>query len=234
MNKLTQEGFDLIKAHEGLRLKAYPDPGTRGEPYTIGYGHTSAAGPPKVYLGLTITQEQAEEIFKRDLKKFENHVRFSVKVPITDNQFSALVSFCYNVGPTTFTKSSVLKAVNDSRFDLVPAKLALYNRAAGKVLKGLVRRRAEEGKLFTEGEDQDDQMVSGAAASTGKPVLNSTTNIAAGLSGVAAVTSASAQIANDVGSIPPTWLIIGLALVSVAAAVWIVKERIEKSKQEGV
>jgi len=234
MNKLTQEGFDLIRAHEGLRLKAYPDPGSRGEPYTIGYGHTSAAGPPKVYLGMTISRDEAEEIFRRDLKKFENHVRFSVKVPITDNQFSSLVSFCYNVGPNTFSKSSVLKAVNDSRFDLVPAKLAMYNRAAGKVMKGLVKRRAEEGKLFTEGVENDDHMVSGAEPSVGKSAFNSTTNVAAGLSGVAAVTSASAQIAADVGSIPPTWLLIGLALVSLAATVWIIKERIEKSKQEGV
>jgi lysozyme len=234
MNKLTHAGFELIKAHEGLRLKAYVDPGTGGEPYTIGYGHTSAAGPPTVYKGMTISRDEAEDIFRRDLTKFENHVRFAVKVPISDTQFSALVSFCYNVGPGAFKKSSVLRAVNEGRFDLVPARLALFNKANGKTLKGLVRRRAEEGKMFTEGRDDDDQMVTGAEPSVGKSVFNSTTNVAAGLSGVAAVTSASAQIANDVGSIPLTWLIIGLALVSVAATVWIVKERINKSKEEGV
>lgn len=239
MNKLTQAGFGLIKAHEGLRLKAYPDPGTKGEPWTIGYGHTSAAGVPKVTPDMVITKEYAEETFKRDLKTFENHVRFSVKTPITDEQFSALVSFMYNVGPTTFDKSSVLRAVNAGRFDLVPAKLALYNRAGGKVLKGLVRRRAEEGKMFSSGYDEmDDHFVSGAEPSKGKRVLASTTNLAAGVSGVAAVASAGKQLTTDVvetaSFIPPQWLIVGLGLISILAAIYIIMERIKKSEEEGV
>lgn len=239
MNRLTQPGFALIKQHEGLRLKAYPDPGTKGEPWTIGYGHTSAAGIPKVTPDMVITKEYAEDTFKRDLKSFENHVRFAVKTPITDEQFSALVSFVYNVGPTAFDKSSVLRAVNARQFDLVPAKLALYNRAGGKVLKGLVKRRAEEGKMFTSGYDeQDDHFVSGAEPSKGKSALSSTTNLAAGVSAAAAVASAGKQLTTDVvetaSFIPPQWLIIGLGLVSVLAAIYIIRERIKKSEEEGV
>ena len=239
MNKLTKEGFELIKAHEGLRLKAYPDPGTKSDPWTIGYGHTSAAGPPKVTPNMVITKDYAEEVFLRDLKTFENHVRFSVKTPITDNQFSALVSFVYNVGPTNFDRSSVLRCVNARQFDLVPAKLALYNRAAGKVLRGLVKRRAEEGKLFTSGyDDHDDHFVSGAETSKGKSALSSTTNLAAGVSGVAAVASAGRQLTTDVvetaSFIPPQWLIVGLGLISIIAAIYIIMERIKKSEEDGV
>ena len=239
MNRLTQAGFELIKAHEGLRLRAYPDPATKGEPWTIGYGHTSAAGIPKVTPDMQITKEYAEDTFKRDLKTFENHVRFSVKTPITDEQFSALVSFCYNVGPGNFQKSSVLRCVNARQFDLVPAKLALYNRANGKVLKGLVRRRAEEGKMFTFGFDEtDDHFVNGADLSKGKSALSSTTNLAAGVSGVAAVASAGRQLTTDVvetaSFIPPQWLIVGLGLISILAAIYIIMERIKKSEEEGV
>ncbi len=138
-------GLALIKAHEGLRLKAYRDPvGV----WTIGYGHTSAAGPPKVTPGMTISRDEAEAILRRDLGKFEIAVTGAVKAPLNDNQFAALVSFCFNVGEGALRSSSVLRRVNERNFAGVPGRLALWCKANGKVLPGLVRRRKDEGHLF--------------------------------------------------------------------------------------
>jgi lysozyme len=237
--RLNQKGLDLIKSHEGLRLEAYPDPATNSDPWTIGYGHTSAAGEPKVRKGMKISRQEAEDILKKDLATFERHVRSCLKVNLNDNQFSALVSFCFNVGPNNFSKSGVLKAVNAGQLDLVPARLMLWNKAAGKVMRGLTRRRAEEGDLFMLGlADEDDaRFVTGAEPARGKRAVESTTNIAAGVGAAAAVTSAARQLTEDVvatsSALPPSWLIIGLAVVSVLAAVWIIKERIYKSNEEG-
>jgi lysozyme len=145
---LNQASIDLIKHHEGLRLKAYPDPGSGGEPWTIGYGHTSAAGLPKVYPGLKITAKQAEDILRADLATFAAHVESRVTVPINDNQFGVLVSFCFNVGPANFDKSSVIRHVNAEAFSTVPARLELWNKASGRVMAGLTKRRKDEGELF--------------------------------------------------------------------------------------
>lgn len=150
--QLTHAGLELIKAHEGLRLKAYKCP---AGVWTIGYGHTSAAGRPTVTPSFKITVEEAEAILRNDLKKFEDVVKRLVKVELTDNQFSALVSFVYNVGEGNFAKSSVLKALNSKQFDLVPSKLALWNKGNGKVLPGLVKRRAAEAALFMSDKDEE-------------------------------------------------------------------------------
>jgi lysozyme len=236
---LNEAGLALIKSHEGLRLEAYPDPATKADPWTIGYGHTSAAGPPTVKPGLRISRQEAEDILKRDLATFERHVRSRVKVALNDNQFSALVSFCFNVGPGNFNRSGVLKAVNAKQFDLVPARLMLWNRAAGKVMRGLTRRRAEEGELFMVGyADPDDaKFVHSAEPARGKSPIESTTNIAAGVGAAAAITSAGRQLTEDVALttayLPTTFIIVGLAIITVLAAVWIIKERIYKSNEEG-
>jgi lysozyme len=146
--KTSKAGIDLITRFEGLELKAYPDPGTRGDPWTIGVGHTSVAGLPLVKKGMTITRAEAITILARDLGVFERGVAAVVKVALTDAQFSALVSFAFNVGLGNLRKSGVLKAVNAKRFDDVPQRLAQWNKAAGRVLAGLVKRRAAEGQLF--------------------------------------------------------------------------------------
>jgi len=142
---INNTGIAIIKGHESLRLKAYYDPvGV----LTVGFGHTSAAGAPQVTPGMTITKAEAEAILRRDLAKFERTVLDAVSVPLNDNEFAALVSFCFNVGATNFRKSSVLRCVNDRQFDRVPSRLALWNKGGGRVLPGLVRRRKEEGELF--------------------------------------------------------------------------------------
>ena len=143
--RVNQAGIELIKSFEGCRLRAYVD--TVGV-WTIGYGHTSMAGPPKVVPGMRITEDEAEEILKRDVEKFANKIKPLIKVELNDNQFSALVSFAYNVGPGAFKRSSVLRAVNNRDFENVPRYLLRWVKAGGRVLRGLVRRRKAEGKLF--------------------------------------------------------------------------------------
>lgn len=143
--RVTDEGLALIKEFEGFRAKAYRD---AVGVWTIGYGHTSAAGEPVVKPGMVITKEEGTRILRRDVEMFAAGVRKAVKVRLNDNQFSALVSFAYNVGLGAFRTSSVLKAVNAKDFGRVPVRLNLWVKAGGKTLPGLVRRRAAEGALF--------------------------------------------------------------------------------------
>lgn len=146
--KVNQAGLDLIKRYEGWRANAYRD---AVGIWTIGYGHTSMAGHPKVTAGLKITQAEGDAILARDVEKFATGVARLIKVPLKDNQFSALVSFAFNVGLGAFEGSSVLKYVNHSNFAGVPGRLKLWNKAGGKTLPGLVKRRAAEGKMFADG-----------------------------------------------------------------------------------
>ncbi len=146
--RTNKAGLDLVKKWEGLRLDAYPDPATGGEPWTIGYGHTSAAGLPKVYKGLSITEKEAEEILVRDLAIYESEVLKKLTRTPNENQFAAMVSLCYNIGPGNFSKSSVLRLFNDGNMQAAADAFRLWNKAAGKVMQGLVNRREDERLLF--------------------------------------------------------------------------------------
>ena len=137
--KISQNGLNLIKQFEGCRLVAYQ---CSAGVWTIGYGHTAG-----VKKGMKITQAQAEEFLKQDCEKFEKYVNNPAYVPITktlnQNQFDALVSFAFNLGQGN------LKTLCKGRTAAQIAKaIPLYNKAAGKVLAGLKRRRAAEVKLF--------------------------------------------------------------------------------------
>lgn len=136
--KINQEGLDLIKSFEGCKLTAYKCP---AGVWTIGYGHTAG-----VYEGMVISQAQAENMLKSDLKKYEKYVSDNVKLELTENQFSALVSFCYNCGVgnlRTLVKNRTLAQIAEA--------LLLYNKAGDKKLAGLVRRREAERQLFLKG-----------------------------------------------------------------------------------
>ncbi len=139
----------LIRRFEGLRLKAYRD---AVGVWTIGYGHTSMAGPPKVRPGMRITKAEAEAILRRDVERFADKVAAIVgpaaMACLNENQFGALVSFAFNVGLGNFRRSSVLRAVRDGRLDDVPRLLMRWTRAGNRRLTGLVRRRRAEGRLW--------------------------------------------------------------------------------------
>lgn len=234
--KLTPQGLALIKSFEGLYLKAYRCP---ANVLTIGYGHTDAAGPPRVTTGMTISKAEAEAMLITDLKKYEDAVRAAVKVPLTDNQFSALVSFCFNVGPSALKKSSVLKEVNARRFDLVPSRLALWNKGGGRVLPGLVRRRAAESDLFmSDVRDETVHFSDQIEPSHGKPLTSSTTAYAAVTVGAASAVSTAAEVSTNVTTIKdnvgPTLFFAILGVVIVAGLGWIIYERYVKSRDDGV
>lgn len=228
--RMTEEGVSLIKRFEGFRAHAYRD---AAGAWTIGYGHTSAAGEPQVRADLTVTKAEAGLILKRDVDSFAQGVRRLLKVALTPAQFSALVSFAYNVGLSNFSTSSVLKAVNAGEPALVPRRLQLWVKANGRVLPGLVRRRAAEAALFAGGADE------GGAGTVepigGTPAYRSTTNIAAVLSALAALLSALAAGVKDVSDALGSPLLTALLLaVTIVATAWIVRERGLKAREEGV
>ena len=148
--QVNAAGMALIESFEGCRTEAYQDcAGT----WTIGYGHTSAAGPPAVQPGTTISKPEALALLQTDVGNFSKGVEACLRVPLNDDQFSALVSFAYNIGLTAFGKSSVLRAVNAGQFKAVPGFMALWIKAGGKVIPGLVARRAAEAALFSKSAD---------------------------------------------------------------------------------
>lgn len=150
--KISTNGLNLIKSFESLELIAYPDPGTGGAPWTIGWGHTGA----EVHPGLTWTQAQAEQALLNDVAQFERDVTELVKVEINQNQFDALVSFAFNVGSDIDSDdiaeglgdSTLLKKLNAGDYDGAADEFPKWNKSGGKVLKGLTRRRAAERDLF--------------------------------------------------------------------------------------
>lgn len=144
---VNQETLDLIKHFEGLVKKWYRDPvGV----WTIGYGHTDSAGHPRHRddPGLTLTDRDAEIILQRDLGQYEAAVQGAVKVPLNENQYGALVSFTYNLGPGNLRSSTLVKKLNAGDYAGAASEFPRWNKAGGKVLQGLVRRRAAEQDLF--------------------------------------------------------------------------------------
>lgn len=145
--KTSPAGRKLIGQFEGLRLKAYQD--SVGV-WTIGYGHTSAAGSPIVFLGMEITEQEADRILSRDLEGAEKAVQAFVKVPLNQNQFDALVSFTFNLGPGNLAKSTLLRRLNSGDYN-VGNEFLKWNKAGGKVLSGLTKRRELEKQLYESG-----------------------------------------------------------------------------------
>jgi lysozyme len=138
-------GRKAITDREGNRLTAYQD---GGGVWTIGVGHTSAAGDPVVTKGLKITAAQSDEILSRDLKDVEKAVLKGLKVPVTQNQFDALVSLAFNIGNTAFTKTTLLKKLNAGDRAGAADQFLVWSKDNGKVVQGLVNRRKSERLQF--------------------------------------------------------------------------------------
>lgn len=141
--RINAAGLALIKSFEGLRLKAYPDPATGGDPWTIGYGSTG----PHVLPGVTITESRAEKLLQEDLARFEKAVA-KYAPTATDNQFAAMVSLAFNVGIENFRKSTLLRMHGLGQYELAANEFARWNRAAGRIMNGLTRRRMAEAALY--------------------------------------------------------------------------------------
>lgn len=142
--KINQRGIDFIKQQEGLRLSAYPDPGTKGNPWTIGYGHTGLDVRPHEQ----ISEGEALRLLSDDIRKSELAVEKAVHVPLTDYQFSALVSFVFNVGEERFKNSTLLRYLNNKNYMAAASELPYWNKVGGVVMLGLAKRRRAEFNLF--------------------------------------------------------------------------------------
>lgn len=138
-------GINLICGFEGKRLNAYDD---GVGVWTIGFGTTIYPNGVRVKKGDTCTEAQAKQYMQNDLKKFERTVNDVVTVSLSQNQFDALVSLTYNIGSGAFTKSTLLKKLNAGDYKGAAAQFDVWNKAGGKVMQGLVNRRAREKGVF--------------------------------------------------------------------------------------
>ena len=146
--KLSQKGIELIKQFEGYSSKAYPDPATGGAPWTICYGTTVYPSGEKVAKGDTVTPNHAEYCLRNDVAKFESGVSSLVTAPTTQGQFDAMVSLAYNIGLGNFGKSTLLKKHNARCYTCAADQFRVWNRANGKVMNGLTKRRAAERQVY--------------------------------------------------------------------------------------
>lgn len=146
MRPIPKQAIDLIKEFEGLELRVYPDPATGGEPYTGGWGHTG----PDVKRGMKVTLPIAEEWLRDDIgiaaRKLAGVIKADVLRDLSDGQYAALLSFAFNCGAKA--NWTIWRVVNSRQFDAVPAQLMRFNRAGGRVMRGLTRRRAAECVLW--------------------------------------------------------------------------------------
>lgn len=159
--KTSTCGVQVMHYFEQCRLKAYPDPATGGDPWTIGYGDTG----PDVKPGLIITQEEADSRFaKRLAREFEPGVTAALTRMPSQGQFDGMVCLAYNIGVPSFKNSTLVRRFNDGMDDLAAEQFLVWNKAAGKVMLGLRRRRAAERALFL-GMNGDQAIAIGAAVS---------------------------------------------------------------------
>lgn len=229
---MNKAGLELTKKWEGCKLEAYLCP---AGVWTIGYGTTTGAVPGvTVKKGMKITKQKAEDLLSTGMKRYEQAVRDSVKVNMTSNQSAALSVFTYNIGVAGFKGSSALREINKSNYDIVPIKMALWNKARVNgelvVLKGLVNRRADEANLFMTPDAQVEEipvpMGTKAEIIQGKPIVKSTTIQTTLLTNAPAVIAAMNGL---------DWKIaLPLIVFSAILTTYLIYERVKKSRMDGV
>jgi lysozyme len=144
--RLNKKGIDLMHQFEGLRLNAYLCPANIP---TIGWGNTFYESGRKVQMGETITKERADALFLWVANSFATQVRSMLRVQLNENQFSALVSFAYNVGNANLRTSTLLRLINANPNDPnIRAQFLRWNKAGGREMAGLTRRRQAESNLY--------------------------------------------------------------------------------------
>lgn len=138
--KISNNGLDLVKHFEGLVLEAYKCP---AGVWTIGYGHTKDVQP-----GDEWSEDHAEHMLEVEMEEYEKYINDLVEVELNQNQFDAMVSWVYNLGVGNLQSSTLLKVLNAGDYAGVPEQIMRWNKAGGKVLEGLTRRRQAEADLF--------------------------------------------------------------------------------------
>lgn len=147
---ISERGLAIIREFEGFSSEAYPDPASGGDPWTIGYGHTKDVQP-----GDTCTLAQAEQWLREDAAEAEDAVDRYVTVDLTQGQRDALVSFVFNLGSDNFRQSTLRRKLNAGDAAGAAQEFKRWNKGAGKVMAGLVRRRGAEAALFAGPHDGD-------------------------------------------------------------------------------
>ena len=145
--KTNEAGINLIKHYEGLRRESYLCP---ANVWTIGYGAIRYFYGEPVPPNARITEIEADDFLRRDLGSTEDFVSRLVRVPLTENQFSATVSLVFNIGAGNFQRSQIRQRINRKNYDGAASIWWQWRRGAGRILPGLVKRRADEKDLFLE------------------------------------------------------------------------------------
>ncbi len=155
--KVSQKCIEQIKKDEGVRNRPYQCPALL---WTVGVGHVIDPNHAKVPMAnrkqlpipanwdRVLTAEEIDEILRKDLERFEQGVLRLIKVPLTQGQFDALVSFSFNVGLGNLQNSTLRMKVNRSEFEAAAEQFLVWTKAGGKVLPGLVKRRTHEKEMF--------------------------------------------------------------------------------------
>lgn len=218
--RVNQETIDLIKRWEGFRAEPYKCPAGVD---TIGYGHTATKSLMK--RGTKITEARAVKLLKADLAIYEKAISEMVEVDLTDGQFGALVSWCFNVGVGAAQRSTLVKKLNAGNYESVPKELARWNKVGNKVTAGLANRRAAEAGLWARGNfvsSTTGEEISEATAGLTGALASNTTKGAATVATISAAGTALSQaepVLQILGALSP-WIVGGvilLALVSVIA-----------------
>lgn len=225
---INEASLEIIKEFEGCRLKAYKCP---AGVWTIGYGTTDGAVTGVTpHEGMVITQGQAERYLKLAVEKFAAAIKPAITQPINENEFGAFVSLAYNIGSGAFKKSSALRHFNAGDKAKAADAILMWNKAGGKVLAGLTRRRAAERALFltpvgfaAASELTDASTVPDAPRDT---PMESTTMQAGALQ----MASAAGAGVSAVAALNGTAQIVALAFCGVVAlaALWIMRERLRR------
>lgn len=254
--RTSETGKALIRAFESTRLKPYQ---CSAGVWTIGIGHTSAAGGLQVTRDTPpLTLDEVEELFARDLVQYERAVTRACG-PLEQYQFDAMVSLCFNIGVGAFSKSTAAKRAMSGNHDRVPEAVMWFNKSGGKVLDGLTRRRRAEASLYR-GDAEEAARIAGSAKTKTTPrvvdkpkppktMATSKTGNAAAATGVAGLgvayegIKASVDVANEVKGVASdaggflglsgsTAVMVGLGVLIVACAAWIWWDRRKKLHED--
>ena len=148
---ISQEGITLIKHYEGCpkdkdgNAVSYRCAANKA---TIGYGSLKLIDGSPVQDNISISMQEAEELLAHELKEYEGYINSMVNVPLKQNEFDALVSWVFNLGPKNLKESTLLKLLNAGDYHTTPTQIKRWNKAGGKTLQGLIRRREAEALLF--------------------------------------------------------------------------------------
>lgn len=240
MRSIPAAALSIIREHEGFRAHAYRCP---AGVWTIGYGFTAGVRP-----GDTITREQADARLAREIEALDRQIAPLLRVPPSDTQRAAMLSLAWNIGAAGFARSTVLKAHNRGDYAAAARAFALWNRAGGQVLTGLVRRRAAEAALYLQPTPitaVQSGMVGAPlppippsapepmpqAVDEEKPLTQSRIATGGTITAVTSGLGAAAQVAGDVASIRWAlgdwlpWVALAAALIAAGCGLWIVAER---------